>query len=189
MNKTRNGEIDFLRFVFILLIVMLHLTEGIFPQGNISVEFFFTLSGFLMARHAERIAEQRSLSLDSVADETWAYIKGKFQSFYRYYFAAFVLVVLHNCILLKKGFLTIIKNLFGSIPTLTLTFFFLNYDTVSFEVGASWYLSAMLIAMFILYPILLKNYRFAVKIVFPLIAVLLLGYEQAVNGTIYYWKE
>ena len=189
MKKTRNGEIDFLRFIFMLIIVLLHLTEGICPQGNISVEFFFTLSGFLMARHAERIAESGSMTTDKIADETWVFLKGKVSSFYRYYFFSFVLVVLYNLILLHKGLMTIIKNLFSSIPTLSLTFFALNYDTVSFYVGATWYLSAMLIAMLILYPILLRNYRFAVKIVFPLIAIFLLGYEQAVNGTIYYWKE
>ena len=177
MKKTRNGEIDFLRFIFMLIIVLLHLTEGICPQGNISVEFFFTLSGFLMARHAERIAESGSMTTDKIADETWVFLKGKVSSFYRYYFFSFVLVVLYNLILLHKGLMTIIKNLFSSIPTLSLTFFALNYDTVSFYVGATWYLSAMLIAMLILYPILLRNYRFAVKIVFPLIAIFLLGYE------------
>lgn len=189
MKKTRNGEIDFLRFIFMLIVVLRHLTEEICPQGNISVEFFFTLSGFLMARHAERITENCTMNLDRIADETWLFLRGKVASFYRYYLMSYFLVVLYNCLLLHNGLMTIIKNLFGSIPTLSLTFFALNYDTASFYAGATWYLSAMLIAMLILYPILLRNYRFAIKIIFPLIAIFILGYEQAVTGTIHYWKE
>ena len=55
MQTKRNGELDALRFVFMTMIVLLHFGTGTFPFGNIGVEFFFTLSGLLMARHAEKI--------------------------------------------------------------------------------------------------------------------------------------
>lgn len=42
--------------------------------------------------------------------------------------------------------------------------------------NAWWFLSSLLIAMFILYPFLLRNFRFASRYVFPLVSFLVLGY-------------
>ena len=60
-QKTRNGTIDFWRFIFAIYIMLYHLKETPFfadleaitswaKGASIGVEFFFILSGFLMAK-------------------------------------------------------------------------------------------------------------------------------------------
>ena len=108
MQTKRNGELDALRFVFMLMIVLLHFDTGIFPFGNIGVEFFYTLSGLLMARHAEKIAINGNLAggsrpLNVVADDTWSFIKGKLRGFYKYYLSAFAFnVIVRYIFVLQK---------------------------------------------------------------------------------------
>ena len=56
--KKRSGNLDLMKFLFSLMIIMFHgknlaTTESyIFPGGSIAVEFFFVVSGVLMARAA-----------------------------------------------------------------------------------------------------------------------------------------
>ena len=180
MSNNRNGEIDLLRFVFSMVIMLYHFRTiipiQIFKLGSIGVEFFFVVSGFLMAKHGEN----RSLAdktLSYVADETWLFTKNKYKSFFRYYICAFFCNVLIRMLLIRRTSAhQIIYRILKAIPTVTLSFMSLNKSTLSLGLGASWYLSAMIIAGFILYPILLINYRFAEKIVYPLISLFLLGY-------------
>lgn len=192
-EKKRNGEIDFLRFVFALVILFYHFNSnyklGFFVNGYIGVEFFFVVTGFLMARHAERRKETgRELSL--VADETWRYVLGKVKAFFRYYTAAVLLQVLVRFVLLRHDrIVKVIYQFLGSIPTFTLTFMGLNNNRRFLYVGNTWYLSAMLIAIFLLFPLLLRHYDFSVKIVFPLIALFVIGYVYGTTDTISGWNE
>lgn len=193
MLKKRNGELDALRFVFMMVVLLLHFGTGLFPYGNIGVEFFFTLSGLLMARHAEKWERQSNgggRDLTRIADETWVFMKGKLGAFYKFYLVAFVFnVVVRYLIIQRISFKTFAFALMKSIPTVTLSFFAFSGNSTSYLINASWYLSALLVAMFILYPILLRNYRFAVKIVFPILTVFLLGYEQTTNQDISIWGQ
>ena len=186
-NK-RSGELDLLRMVFILEVVLYHFKTGTFPY-RIGVEFFFVLSGLLMARHAEKrvisTEEGGSRDLGLEADETWSFMRGKIRSFYKYYLIAFVIRVFVRSIIVNRlSVATIVMRLLKSIPTLTLTFFGINGVSTANYINSTWFLSAMLIAMFILYPILLRNHRFAVKIVFPILTLFILGYEYTTNQTI-----
>lgn len=191
-QKKRIGELDLLRFVFMMMVVFHHFETGISPYG-IGVEFFFVLSGLLMARRAEkwdRSADEKGRSLAPVADETWSFMRGKLRTFYKYYLCAFALNVIVRSILVNHiSAPSIVMRLLKSIPTVTLSFFAINGSSTSFYISASWFLSALLIAMFILYPILLRNYRFGVKIVFPILTLFLLGFEFTANKTIGVWNK
>ncbi len=176
----RNGEIDLLRFVFCIVIVIHHFNAiygfNMFSRGYIAVEFFFLVSGYLMAKHAERI-RLSSEAMPPVGDGTWKFIIGKIRRFYAYYICAILTqVVVRFVIINHMTFKEIVKSFLGSIPTFTLTFFGLSYSARSLYVGNTWYLSVMIICMFLLYPLLLKSYDTASKVVFPLLAVFLLGY-------------
>ena len=191
-QKKRIGELDLLRFVFIIMVVLHHFETGTSPYG-ISVEFFFTLAGLLMARHAEkwdRSTDRNGRSLALVADETWSFMKGKLRAFYKYYLCAFALNVIVRSILVNHvSAPAVVMRLLKSIPTVTLSFFAISGNSTGFYLSASWFLSAMLIAMFILYPILLRSYRFSVKILFPILTLFLLGFEFAANKTIGVWSK
>ena len=63
-HKKRNGTIDILRFLFCIGILLFHIEKYIFeepslkngihfdffPHGSIGVEFFFLVTGWLMAK-------------------------------------------------------------------------------------------------------------------------------------------
>jgi peptidoglycan/LPS O-acetylase OafA/YrhL len=183
MPKKRIGELDLLRFVFMMVVLLYHFETGTFPFGNIGVEFFFILSGLLMARHAEKwekTTDGGGRDLTLVANEAWSFLRGKFRSFYTYYLVAFGFnVIVRSIIINRAAAASVAMRLLKSIPTVTLSFFAFSEKTTSYYIYATWYLSAMLIAMLVLYPILLRNYRVGVKIVFPILIIILLGYEYA----------
>ncbi len=59
MANQRNGEIDIFRFVFATIIVFMHFGLGfpkinLFPSGRIGVEFYFIVTGYLMAYSSEK---------------------------------------------------------------------------------------------------------------------------------------
>ena len=186
MAKKRNGEIDCLRFLFAVIILIHHFDEvfpvGLFGNGYIGVEFFFLVAGFLMAQKVKRMQNRPETSAE-MADATWQFIMRKVASFYPYYFCALMIrLVLFGVILDYKGIREIISILCQSIPSLTLTVFALNFSCPFLYDSTFWFLSAMLIAMFFLYPILLKDWDRACKLVFPAMSLLLLGYLNEVYG-------
>lgn len=192
MSK-RNGEIDLLRFFFALLIVFHHFNSnfslGFFANGYIGVEFFFVVSGYLMTSHVSKMnAGNRELGF--VADETWHYLLKKVSSFYPYYFSVVLLqVIVRNILVNHNGIAQIGYNFLKSIPTFTLSFMALNESAVSLYVGNTWYLSAMLIAIFLLYPLLLWQYKFSVEIVFPFLSLFIIGFLFETNKTLSYWAN
>ena len=179
LSKKRNGEIDVLRFLFSLCILFYHFQKkkvlpfmDLFPDGNIGVEFFFIVSGYLMARHAEH----RSKS-GGIADETALYIKQRYRSFFRYYIVAFLLHGFIRYIMIRKvDIIWLIPNLLKTVPTVLLAFVTLNPSSAALTVPATWFLSALLIASFILYPVLLRNVYLAEVIILPLLSLFTLSY-------------
>ena len=188
MTAKRNGEVDFLRFVFAIQIVFYHFNSnyprGFFVNGYIGVEFFFVVSGFLMAKHVEKKGTEHA-DLGAIADETWNYVINKVKSFYMYYVSVIILqVVVQNILIKHERLMSIAYSFLSSIPTFTLSFMALNRNDVYLYVGNTWFLSALLISILILYPILLRNYKYATKIVFPMISLFVLGYQYATNVSI-----
>ena len=180
IKAKRNGEIDFLRFVFCIIIVIHHYNAlwdfGLFYRGYIAVEFFFLLSGYYMASHAKEVLKKHNGKLE-VGKETWVFIIRKVKSFYRYYLVAILLQIVIRFILINHiNFKQLVIDIFQSIPTFSLTFFVLDYKTRALYVGSTWFLSVMLLCMIILYPLLLKSYDFSSRVLFPLLSLFLLGY-------------
>ena len=187
MKSKRNGDVDLLRFIFSTIIVLHHFNSnynmGIFTNV-ICGDFFFLLIGFFMAKHVERKNEDHH-DLCYVANETWHYLINKLKPLYKYYISAFLLQIIVRCILIRHDSIgKIIKSLLGSIPTLTLTFMGLNNSAKYLYVGNTWFLSAMLIAIIILFPLLVRNYNFSVKVLFPIISLFVLGYLFETNHSI-----
>ena len=84
-QNRKNGKIDFLKFIFAIVIVLHHgsqkvlgLKAGYFIGGSLAVEFFFIVSGYLLMASISRMSE-RTLP---VGVETSQFLLRKFKGFY-----------------------------------------------------------------------------------------------------------
>ena len=188
----KNGKIELLRFLFSLSVLGFHLQKYIpgevslkngihfsfFPHGAIGVEFFFVLSGFLMASSVYMdIARQSESSLGCA---TFAFVKKKFMAVLPMRIVVFLLLFAVAILVKSWDMTTVIKNLVSNIPGLLL----IQMSGIGkmYINSIEWYLSAMLIGMFILYPLLRKYYDAFSRIAAPLIAVFTLGYMYRSYG-------
>ncbi|MGN1031669.1 MAG: acyltransferase family protein [Butyricicoccaceae bacterium] len=177
-NK-RNGAIDFWKFVFSVLIVIFHsrnLTENRtgtpFIGGVIGVEFFFLVSGFLMAAS---ISKKESASV-SVGEESREFLFHKIRGLYPEFLVAWLCGFVVEHIGIEKA--VTLKVLLKDAATGVWELLFLRESGLTdFRANVvTWYLSAMLLAMLILVPIFLKNQKLFLNILAPGIAIFLLGY-------------
>lgn len=172
MNQ-RNGVIDIAKFVFAVAIVLCHSNILIPGQGNImkggylAVEFFFIVSGCLMARSAHKA---EPFDVNTIGSETLGFIWRKIKNVFWYYSIGFILSF---CVLqylnqhtrnFRYSFLTFIR--IGTAAGLG------NDDIL----GDAWYISAMILAMFFIYPIYRYRENVFTYIIAPIISVFAYGY-------------
>ena len=50
MNKSRRVDIDFLRGIAVISVIIFHLDPGFFPRGYLGVDLFFVISGYLITK-------------------------------------------------------------------------------------------------------------------------------------------
>ncbi len=177
VSKKRNGEIDFLKFLFALVIVIFHSRrfagehQVLFLRGSLCVEFFFLVSGFFMAKGLER---QSKITQYNVADDTVVFVKKKLTGIYTYYIVGFVIAFVLRWIANGYSIHKALLVLFGSVPeVLLLQMTGIWNSNIN---GPTWYISAMLIAMVIVYPFARKWWRFTLKVTAPLVSLFILGW-------------
>ena len=180
MSKTtpsvRNGAIDFWKFIFAVMIAHFH-SNNMTDVKNIpfigagpAVEFFFLVSGFLMAQSLSKYPKSTLIGRD-----TRNYLIHKIRGLCPEIFVAWGIgfVVQH---IAKKNVtaVSIIKDLMAGVWDL----FFLRESGLAGFVAnpAAWYISAMLLAMLLLVPLYLKNPDMFINVWAPVIALASLGY-------------
>lgn len=173
--QKRNGELDFLKLIFSIIIVSFHSgnfiqsENGYFKGGSIAVDFFFIVSGAMMARNAAQKAYEENLGID-----TFEFMKKKILRFMPNIYVAWAIafVVKHwHCISWKQ----VMKDFFSSIWELL---FLTNTGTVGYlSNGATWYISAMILIMLLLWPLIRKYKENFFYIIAPLMILFLLGYS------------
>lgn len=183
-NK-RNGTIDILRFLFCIGILMFHIEKYIFeepslkngihfdlfPHGSIGVEFFFLVTGWLMAKSI--CNRKKSNNEKNLSSETCDFIKRKYLSILPYSVVATLFVFIVNCFVKNWGVKEIIVKFVESIPN----FFIVQMTGISYynPNHITWYLSSMMIAICILFPLAYKYYDSFVKLILPIGGVIVLG--------------
>ena len=168
-GKGRNGYIDVIKLFFALVILDFHIETGIFPGGRIVVEGFFMISGYLMMR----TINSNRYPQDSLGVSTARFLYNKFKALFLYLFPAVIISFILVSVAMRREF----SKSFSRIPLLIFDFFPLREAGFrgDYVIGISWYLSAMFLALAILYP-LCKKYRTTMTmIVCPVTAVLLYG--------------
>ena len=176
--KSRNVAIDLAKLAFCFGIVFLHMNpiriasepDLIMCFGYLGVEFFFIVSGWLMANSAAKVCMEKT----TLGDATLCFLRKKFITIFPYYTIAVIvsIIILHYPDLYFTK--SMAKNLLMSIP------YVLQLELAGFQtfeiMAPAWFLSAMFLSMFILYPLLLKFQSTFTHIIAPNIAIWGYGY-------------
>lgn len=181
MKKTNdyNYFVDLLKFIFSVIIVLYHTWVfaggyglGIFNYGYLAVDFYFIVTGYLMMQSIEKDTNKK----DSIGIKTLKFIYKKIAGIFPYILFAFILGIF----LIYKQDLFSIRLLTSNTlisEILQLGTLGLGYSINS----ATWYISAMLIVLFCLYPLANKfkdNYN---TLIAPLLLLLFLGICYSFN--------
>ncbi|MBE6835900.1 MAG: acyltransferase [Ruminococcaceae bacterium] len=198
MSK-RNGKIELLRFVFAITVLLFHVQIDcdvlkeplfgvfyVFPFGKLGVEFFFLLSGMLMANSIDRDYRKADNhpDLKHLGTDTVSFIWRKIKTVLPYHIIFCVLAIGIGIYKHGKSNESVIEYLIIQLPSV----FFMNstgwIDPSSTGlIAPEWYLSAMFLVMLVIYP-LVKRYWNVVPYTFcPFAGILCIGYLlQTFNG-------
>lgn len=181
--RLNRNALDFLKFVFAVLIVLFHSRmmtnyqeNMIIINGRVGVEFFFIVSGCLMCASAARSTEE------NIGIDTWYFMKKKvarlMPNFIIAYGLAFI-VYHYNAGISDWNQIGI--NAVKSLPELLLIknsgIRFASYN------GPTWYISAMLLNMLVLYP-LTRKFKDSFYIIALVLMLFILGGFFQTYGTL-----
>ena len=181
----RNSYIDYIKFVFAIIIVFFHAENGILPGGRSVVEGFFMISGYLMMNSIAR-DRQKDMGLGS---STLHFINHKYTTLLTYLLPSALLGVIAYAIIDDMTRHEVLKKLpllFFEIVPLQIVGFRGWYT-----VGISWYLSAMLFSLAILYPLCRKygeDFTLTIGIPISLFLYGFLSYKFG-NLAVHAWEE
>lgn len=171
---TKNGKIDFLKFLFAVVIVIHHgaknvidIENPLYTGGSLAVEFFFIVSGYLLMASISRLPD-RTLPLGI---ETGKFMWRKIKGLYPEVAVAFVMGFVLDLLFKGRGFWELWTMSFHNLFLLKMT----GVGMVTIN-AQTWYLSSMLLCMFILFPLIRKHPQMMANVVLPLVGLLFLGY-------------
>lgn len=226
MRKQHNVTIDFLRFLFSVIVVLHHSRYVLgddncyFLGGSLAVEFFFFVSGYLLLVGADKAGRKNGAGylltgdvdkagrteaagletkgvgagttgiggkttgiggeMTGIGAETLHFILHKIRSFLPEFLIAWWIGFVLIGVVRQYGVLDYLKAFGNDFWELTLVkmsgLFTHGID------GAMWYLSAMLLGMAILYPLLRTKRDLMTHLVCPLLALFLYGYLCQAEG-------
>lgn len=176
------GEIELLRFLFALAVLNCHaeVYTGcllLCPGGHIAVEFFFLLSGYLMAVHIQKMVYLHPSSAE-LCTETYRYLRQRICAFWPETFIAccigiFIFSWGHH-FAVKQSFKAAFDTMAGDVLLLQMT------ALVPHGINApAWYLSSLLLCSAVLYPLIR---RYGPSPIWLLLALLMLGYIQMADA-------
>lgn len=191
--KTRNGNVELLRFMFANMVVLHHALLPVFKGGWLGVEFFFILTGFFMAKSLEK-------NKDNTAAEPIAVtVKKSSSDLAKRFLGLFPFVLISSLIgyvvlALNQTFGSTVASAVRQLIRLPYDLFFLqNYGFAAISyIGTIWYLSAMFFAIWLLYPIVRRHYDLYVKYIAPVLSIFLLGFLMRSFGSLaasYNWTR
>lgn len=160
-KSSKNYEIEFFKFLFSIVILVFHSklfacvdgNPNLLPKGYLGVEFFFMVSGYFMAMSVESNAKKglEPSPFQFVFKRGWRLVPALL-------FGFIVSFVVWNCVCEPKSARDIFIALTYAIPEITLTGYLgVNFRSYYYN-GPTWYISSMLVIMFVLYPFL-KKYK------------------------------
>lgn len=183
VQNSHNGIISFWKFMFCMMIIIYHAgafvdnqSKPLFSKGNIGVEFFFLVSGFLMTKSA--LKKEDLTSYKNIGKETFDYLLKKIKKLWPYVLIsgimAFIIINIY-----------IGADLYSNVTAIWDLLLLKMTGLKGLELnGPVWYISSMLLCMLILYP-LIRRYKYNfIYIAAPLIVLLGLGYINQNYGSL-----
>lgn len=181
----RNGAVDFWKFLYAAVIMCFHSLyfagseKYYFYDGANMVEYFFLVSGFLMAASVLKSDPANT----PVWKNTWQFLFHKIRSLCPEYYVAWAI-----SFIMKQtagGLLPLRKICKHAVQCIWELLFlrmagFNDYNAN----GATWYISAMLFAMLLLLPFFYKFRENFLHLFAPVICLVTLGYLYNVGGTL-----
>ena len=156
-----------------MIIIVIHHSYNLFederiyyPHGSIYVEFFFIVSGFLMALSASKKPQGDPRTLGS---ETVSYVFRSIKRLIPYVIFGWVTMLISDIAYFGADKVFTAEN-FLKVP---FSMLFLHVSGIPMQdvIETDWYLSAMFMSMAVLYPILRRWGNIFTKVAAPLIAV------------------
>ena len=173
MQSKHNGIISLLKFIFCIMIIGFHLNGMYcfkdnnygFLYGSIAVEFFFIVSGYLLAKKALTIKEK-----ENSGEATKNYILNKIKKIFPCLVISFIASLIVSNIYYSYNTSQNINSIFD------LLFMYCSGMKYTSMIPIAWYLSAMLIADIILFPLIHKYKESFIYMICPLIIFILAGF-------------
>ncbi|MBR3187958.1 MAG: acyltransferase [Lachnospiraceae bacterium] len=231
LKKQKNGSVEFLRFLFTSIIIFFHINLDLWDQkkiiavirdipvtffnhGNIGVEFFFLVTGWLMAKsiysryiqtkttsYAGGTGNMRSAgktgntgnegiaggngsedyeggTVTGLFSETINFVTHKARAIFPYYLLACALTPLVR--VMTDRMLTF-SYFLNRLPSL---FFLQRVGIGKPFIGCTWYLSSMLIALVVAYPLCRRFYKAYTLFIAPVLCAVLLGAIIVFTGSL-----
>ncbi len=184
INKKYNPEIDFWRLFFALCIFAFHSHKlvpndqySMMPFGFIATEFFFMVSGYFMAA---RIRSDKQMGLNHSTGE---FLLGKIKTFYKPLVISVIIGFVVTQVTNRNGPVLLYKDALKTVYEFFLMCGY-GFKSAHFVNGPAWYLSAMLIAMAILFPIAKKYTEYFFTVCAPIVALIIYALLSQVTGTL-----
>ncbi|MBR1391654.1 MAG: acyltransferase [Lachnospiraceae bacterium] len=154
--KTRNRSIEFWRFVFSMEVVYYHTSNSTalpashFVHGGWCVEFFFILSGFLMAY------TWKNVEYNQILINAWNKTIKRIKSLAPMVYFCLVLIFFYRFYIYRYNMGWSNERLLDYGKSAILELFFLNgfHDISNHANGPSWYISTLIICGFFIYILL-----------------------------------
>lgn len=189
-KKKFNPEIDLLKFIFSIIIVLYHTKNltaissadiTILPYGFTGVEFFFIISGYLMVKSSKKFEGK------PIGRSTADFLINKIKSFYPYFIFSFIIafIVRQFSFFVDKD-QSLVAFLKGSVLSIN-ELLLLHNTGVDFGTiynGPTWYLSAMILGMAIIFPVLLKHKNWFVNLGSLVVPILIYAFSSQEKGTL-----
>ncbi len=165
-TSTRNGAVDLLRLFFTLAVVAAHyisslsLSAAVAPylrNGHIGVEFFFTLTGCLMAASADRAAQRAAPERPDIAGETARFMQRKFLTVAPVWYTVLLALAVTTAVENRLSLSAVIGRLQESVPSFLMLSGMGLGEKLS--IPFSWYICVMMVALLILFPLVLADRR------------------------------
>jgi len=175
-QRKRNGYVDIIKFIFAIVIMEAHQITAVFHGGRLAVEGFFMISSYLMMCNIER----NQYPDDNLGVSTVRFISHKYKGLFPFLLPSVLITYVIICFAQQTG----IKEALTDLPLLFFELIPLRDAGFGgrFVLGISWYLSAMFIALAVLYPLCKKLGRNFTLTVCPLLAILIYGYLSYTYG-------